>query len=139
MLSTSIATLATFIATKVPSFLEKYWFYVRGSVVLLNKKHLLMTNNIIVLTPENFSEYIQPILKKLDLIEGYMARNTPVNQTTYNDMEASRFLKVSKKKLQQLRNDRKIGFIREDDGRRILYTHEHLMEYLQSNELKKKK
>ena len=98
-----------------------------------------MTNNIIVLTPENFSEYIQPILKKLDLIEGYMAKNTPVNQTTYNDLEASRFLKVSKKKLQQLRNDRKIGFIREDDGRRILYTHEHLMEYLQSNELKKKK
>ena len=49
------------------------------------------------------------------------------------------FLKISKKKLQQLRNSRKIGFVRENGGRRIVYKHGHLMEYISANELKKKK
>lgn len=98
-----------------------------------------MANEIIIISLEHFSEYINPILEKLERIEEFLSRNGPACQSTYSDLEASLFLKVSTKKLQQLRNDRKIGFIREDDGRRILYTHQHLMEYLQSNELKKKK
>lgn len=98
-----------------------------------------MANNIVLLTSENFSEYIAPLLKKLELIENYLFTNNSVNQRTYSDSEASIYLKISKKKLQSLRNARKIGFIRENGGRRIIYKHDHLVEYLASHELKKKK
>lgn len=98
-----------------------------------------MENKVIVISTTELAEFLQPIMQKLDKMETQLSQNSSVPQKTFSDMEASRFLKVSKKKLQQLRNDRKIGFIRENDGRRILYRYEHLMEYLQSNELKKKK
>ena|ERR1700740_226966 len=98
-----------------------------------------MDNKVIVLSPSEFSEFLQPILQKLGKMEEFLYKNAPANDTVYSDEEASLFLKVSKKKLQQLRNSRKIGFIREANGRRILYKYSHLMEYLQNNELKKKR
>lgn len=98
-----------------------------------------MDSKVIVISSSELTEFLRPIMERLEKMEARLSQNSSVTQSTYSDLEASLFLKVSTKKLQQLRNDRKIGFIREDDGRRILYTHQHLMEYLQSNELKKKK
>lgn len=98
-----------------------------------------MNNKLIVISSTEFAEYLQPILQKLGKMEEYLYKGSPANDTVYSDEEASRFLKVSKKKLQNLRNAREIGFVRETNGRRILYKHSHLMEYLQNNELKKKK
>lgn len=65
--------------------------------------------------------------------------NSPVAKKIYSDVEAAEYLRMSIKKLQLLRNARKIGYIREDGGRKILYRHEHLLEYLLEHELKKKK
>ncbi len=98
-----------------------------------------MENKVIVISLPEFAEILQPILQKLGKLEEFLFKSSPTNDTVYSDTEASRFLKVSKKKLQNLRNAREIGFIREANGRRVLYKHNHLMEYLQNNELKKKK
>ena len=98
-----------------------------------------MDNKVIVITPSEFNEFLQPIIQKLGKMEEFLYKSSPANDTVYSDVEASLFLKVSKKKLQHLRNAREIGFIRETNGRRILYKHSHLMEYLQNNELKKRR
>ena len=79
------------------------------------------------------------IATRLDKIEKLISGQVAITAPTYSDAEASKFLKISKKKLQQLRNSRKIGFVRENGGRRIVYKHGHLMEYISANELKKKK
>ena len=98
-----------------------------------------MESKIIVISHSELVQYLLPIVSKLEKIEAYMSGEKNKNEAIYNDTDASHFLKVSKKKLQQLRNSRRIGFVRENDGRRILYKHEHLMEYLQTNELKRRK
>lgn len=98
-----------------------------------------MENKVIVISLSEFTEFLQPILQKLGRLEEFLFKGSPTNDTVYSDAEASLFLKVSKKKLQNLRNAREIGFIREVNGRRLLYKHSHLMEYLQKNELKKKR
>jgi len=98
-----------------------------------------MDNNIIVISQSQFAEYLRPILQKLDQMEAHLSKNNATNMAIYSDAEAAKFLKCSTKKLQNLRNAREIGFIRENGGRKILYKYEHLMEYLERNELKKKK
>lgn len=96
-------------------------------------------NKIIVFSEEAFSKFLDPIIQKLEKLEEHLYKRELKNDLVYSDKEASVFLKVSQKKLQQLRNAREIGFIRQNGGRRILYKHQHLMEYLSSNEMKKKK
>jgi excisionase family DNA binding protein len=76
-------------------------------------------------------------MQKLEKLEAYLYKKESKNNPVYSDAEAAEFLKCSTKKLQNLRNAREIGFIRENGGRKILYKHEHLMEYLMKNELKK--
>jgi excisionase family DNA binding protein len=98
-----------------------------------------MDNNIIILSQSQFSEYLKPILQKLEQMEAHLSKGNAKNNTVYSDAEAAEFLKCSTKKLQNLRNAREIGFIRENGGRKILYKHEHLMEYLENHELKKRK
>ena len=102
------------------------------------KTDIKMENKVIVISLNEFSEFLKPILQKLVKLEEFLFISAPKNDTVYSDTEASRFLKISKKKLQNLRNAREIGFIREANGRRVLYKHIHLMEYLQNNELKKR-
>lgn len=97
-----------------------------------------MENKVIVISsPQDFSELMQPILQKLEKMEALLLNKNSNTKAVYSDAEAAKFLSCSTKKLQSLRNAREIGFIRENGGRKILYRHEHLMEYLAKNELKK--
>lgn len=98
-----------------------------------------MENKIIVISPTELSQFLHPLLQKLEKIEAHLSGNSSKNKTVFSDAEAADFLKCSKKKLQNLRNSREIGFIRENGGRKILYKYEHLIEYLEKHELKKKK
>ena len=94
---------------------------------------------VIVTSEEEFINILNPLLQRLDKIEAMLSKGSDNSSSTYTDAEAAKFLKMSTKKLQHLRNERKIGFIREDGGRKITYKYEHLLEYQNSNELKKKK
>lgn len=94
-------------------------------------------NKIIVISPNEFYEFLQPILQKLEILEALILKKNGGSKVVFSETEASDFLTCSKKKLQHLRNTRQIGFIRENGGRKILYKYDHLMEYLQKNELKK--
>lgn len=96
-----------------------------------------MENKVIVMTEDQLSKLLQPIMTKLQNMEDYLFNDESKSNKVYSDKEASLFLKVSQKKLQNLRNSREIAFIRENGGRKILYTHAHLMDYLKNNELKK--
>ena len=96
-------------------------------------------NKVIVTSEAEFLNFLNPLLQRLDKIEAMLYKGSDNSNSTYTDAEAAKFLKMSTKKLQHLRNERKIGFIREDGGRKITYKHEHLMEYQTANELKKKK
>jgi excisionase family DNA binding protein len=98
-----------------------------------------MDNKVIVISSPEFIEFLRPILERLGKIEAHLSKNNSKNTAVFSDAEAAEFLKCSTKKLQNLRNTREIGFIRENGGRKILYKYEHLMEYLEKNELKKKK
>ena len=72
-------------------------------------------------------------------LEAILLKKGGNSKAVFSDIEAAEFLKCSTKKLQQLRNAREIGFVRENGGRKILYKYEHLIEYLENHELKKKK
>ena len=98
-----------------------------------------METKVIVISPDALSLLFQPILDKIENIEKILSGKQSEKTAVYTDEQASQFLKISKKKLQQLRNNREIGFVRQNRGRRILYKHEHLLDYLQENELKKRK
>lgn len=98
-----------------------------------------MDNKVIVISPGEFITLLDPILQRLDKMESFLYQENTKTNAVYSDAEAAEFLKCSTKKLQNLRNAREIGFIRENGGRKILYKYEHLMEYLENHELKKKK
>lgn len=98
-----------------------------------------MDNKVIVISSNEFTEFLSPIMERLEKMEAYLYKKDTQKNAVYSDAEAAEFLKCSTKKLQNLRNTREIGFIRENGGRKILYKYEHLMEYLEKNELKKKK
>lgn len=99
-----------------------------------------MENKVIVIsTPLDFSELMQPLIQKMEKMEALLLNKNDSHKAVFSDAEAAIYLKCSKKKLQALRNSREIGFIRENGGRKILYKYEHLQEYLEKNELKKKK
>jgi|JI10StandDraft_1071094.scaffolds.fasta_scaffold67698_6 predicted subunit of tRNA(5-methylaminomethyl-2-thiouridylate) methyltransferase len=97
------------------------------------------SNKVIVISVEEFLNILNPLFQRLDHFESLLSQKFSIVNSTYSDAEAAKYLNMSTKKLQHLRNARKIGFIREDGGRKITYKHEHLLEYLASNELKKKK
>lgn len=98
-----------------------------------------MDNKVIVISSGEFSEFLQPILQRLEKMEAFLYKKDTKSNAVFSDAEAAEFLKCSTKKLQSLRNDREIGFIRENGGRKILYKLEHLLEYLENHELKRKK
>lgn len=96
---------------------------------------MLVVNDI-----NDLQEILKPICQKLDfIIQQMQSGNSAIQKKIYSDEEAAEYLRMSVKKLQLLRNNRKIGFIRENGGRKILYRHEHLLEYLAEHELKKKR
>ncbi len=97
-------------------------------------------NKVIVIGATEFLNLLEPLFYRLDKMESIMLNTGASGRSLiYSEFEASKFLKVSTKKLQLLRNARKISFIREDGGRRVLYKSEHLLEYLDKHELKRKK
>lgn len=98
-----------------------------------------MDNKVIVISSNEFTEFLRPIMERLEKMEAYLYKKDTQINAVYSDAEAAEFLKCSTKKLQSLRNSRAIGFIRENGGRKILYKLEHLLEYLGSNEMKKKR
>ena len=87
-----------------------------------------MENKVIVISESEFFGFLNPLIQRLDKMETLLLKNDMKNMPIYSELEASKYLKVSTKKLQLLRNARKIGFIREDGGRKISYKHEHLMD-----------
>ncbi len=95
-----------------------------------------METKIIVISTEEFAEMLHPISNQLKNIEAFFLGENQKSDKVYSDKEAAFFLKCSTKKLQSLRNKRMIGFIRENGGRKILYKHDHLLDYLESHELK---
>ena len=101
-------------------------------------EHPKMENKVIVISASELLEYLQPILLKMERMETILLEKNSNIKAVFSDSEAAKFLKCSTKKLQQLRNDRKIGFIRENDGRKISYKMEHLLEYLDMHEFKRK-
>ncbi len=98
-----------------------------------------MENKVLVISATELIEYLQPILVKMEKMEALLLKKDGSPKAVFSDSEAAEFLHCSTKKLQVLRNSREIGFIRENGGRKILYKMEHLMEYLENNELKRKK
>ena len=97
-------------------------------------------NKVIVISAsELIEEYLQPILERMQKMEAILLKKDDSHKAIFSDSEAAIFLNCSTKKLQSLRNSRAIGFIRENGGRKILYKIQHLMEYLENNEFKKKK
>lgn len=98
-----------------------------------------MDNKVIVISAGELSQFLQPIMQRLEKIEAFLYKKDTKSNAIFSDVEAAEFLKCSTKKLQNLRNAREIGFIRENGGRKILYRLEHLLEYLENHELKKKK
>ena len=105
----------------------------------LSEKMEKMENKVLVISAAELIEYLQPILQKVEKMEALLLRKDGYQKAVFSDAEAAEFLKCSTKKLQSLRNSRAIGFIRENGGRKILYKLEHLLEYLGSNEMKKKR
>lgn len=85
------------------------------------------------------SELLEPINKRLEVIEENQRKLLLNSNKVFSDKEASDFLRMSCKKLQTLRNNRKIGFVREPYGRKISYKLQHLLDFLNSNEIKAKK
>ncbi len=85
------------------------------------------------------TEILQPILSRLEKMEENQAKLQSNSNRVFSDQEAATFLRMSTKKLQNLRNKRMIGFVRQEYGRKILYTLEHLLDYLKRNEIKAKK
>jgi mannose/fructose-specific phosphotransferase system component IIA len=98
-----------------------------------------MENKVLVISASDLVEYLQPILQKMEKMEAILLQKGGNQKAIFSDSEAAEFLNCSTKKLQSLRNTRAIGFIRENGGRKILYKIQHLMEYLENNEFKRKK
>lgn len=96
-------------------------------------------NKVIVISAsELIGGYLQPILERMQKMEAILLKKDGSQKAVFSDSEAAEFLNCSTKKLQSLRNTRAIGFIRENGGRKILYKIQHLMEYLENNEFKRK-
>lgn len=98
-----------------------------------------MENKVLVISASDLAEYLQPILQKMEKMEAILLQKGGSQKAVFSDSEAAEFLNCSTKKLQSLRNTRAIGFIRENGGRKILYKIQHLMEYLENHEFKRKK
>jgi excisionase family DNA binding protein len=97
-------------------------------------------SDIIIIKQEELNRLLKPLIDKVDnLAKSFENAKAISNKAIYSEAEAARFLSCSTKKLQQLRNNHDIGFVRQKNGRKVLYRYEHLMEYLASHELKKKK
>lgn len=97
-------------------------------------------SKIIVISESAFiSSFLQPIQKRLEYLEALLVKISTSKDSIYSDKAAAAFLQMSTKKLQHLRNERKIGFIREEGARKITYRHEHLLAYLAQHEFKAKK
>lgn len=92
----------------------------------------------ILISLDETSKLLQPILHRLEKIEEAQKLQSNSHRI-FSDKEAAVFLRMSVKMLQTLRNKRMIGFVRHEYGRKILYTLEHLMDYLKRNEIKAKK
>ncbi len=93
----------------------------------------------VLITLNEASEFLQPILNRLEKIEENQSKLQSNSNRIFSDKEAADFLRMSVKTLQTLRNKRLIGFVRQEYGRKILYTLDHLIEYLKRNEIKAKK
>ena len=58
-------------------------------------------------------------------------------QKVFSEEEVTKLLHLSPKTMQNYRRDGKIGYIQPKGGRRILYTAEHIEDFLRDNEIKK--
>ena len=83
-----------------------------------------MERKIIVISVEEFLYFLHPLSQRLEKIEKLLSTKSNSIESIYTDTQAAKFLKMSTKKLQHLRNARKSGFIHVDGGRKIAYTHE---------------
>lgn len=96
-----------------------------------------MTN--LLVSVEELTEEFKPLINRLEKVEEIQIKLLSNFNAVFSDKEAAAYLKVSRKKLQTLRNKREISFVREFMGRKVTYTLAHLLDYLKKNEIKAKK
>src|SRR5688572_2839857 len=93
-----------------------------------------MEPNFTIIKSEDFE-------KLLNLIEGFkniVANSTPASsKKVFSEEEVTKLLHLSPKTMQNYRRDGKIGYIQPKNGRRILYTAEHIEDFLRDNEIKR--
>jgi hypothetical protein len=91
-----------------------------------------MEQGITIISSERFQE-LASNLESLKLSVQALVENIN-SKKIYSEEELCKLLHLSPKTLQTYRNEGRIGFVKPKEGRRILYTEQHLKEFLMANE-----
>jgi hypothetical protein len=91
-------------------------------------------HNFTIISSERFEELNSNLESLKKTLEAFAKKSN--SKILYSEGELCKLLHLSSKTLQHYRNEGLIGFVRPRDGRRILYTQEHLEFFLKANETK---
>ena len=89
----------------------------KGDYVLVRESHLLA-----------LEEKVEGILDKVS--------NSTSRKMCYTDDELSLMFNVNKKTLAKYRSEGRLGYVKPENGRVILYKDEHVQDFLDNNEFK---
>ena len=91
-----------------------------------------MDQEIAIISSGQFQELVSTIDSLKKAVETGIKNSS--SKIVYSEDEVSKLLHLSPKTLQTYRKEGLIGFVKPKNGRRILYTAEHLNIFLKSNE-----
>jgi hypothetical protein len=83
------------------------------------------------------SEDFEKLLQYMEQLKSVLASKPTSSQKVFSEEEVAKLLHLSTKTMQNYRRDGKISYIQPKEGRRILYTAEHIEDFLRDNEIKK--
>lgn len=71
-------------------------------------------------------------------VEGILDKvsNSPSRKLCYTDDEVAHMFNVKKKTLAKYRSEGRLGYVKPENGRVILYKEQHVQDFLDSNEFK---
>jgi hypothetical protein len=93
-----------------------------------------MDQNFTIINSADFEK----ILQRMEGFENALVVSKQTSsQKIFSEEEVTKLLHLSPKTMQNYRRDGKIGYIQPKGGRRILYTAEHIEDFLRDNEIKK--